>query len=373
MTLPTDGSTDRFCLKWFDFQANISSSFEHMWKEKDFSDVTLVCDGDQKIEAHKVILAGASKFFSKLLKHNLHPHPLIYMRGVRPSQLENVVDFIYQGEVNIFQKDLETFLLLAQELQLKGLNGSAANPKQLQVKEEDNQCPALTDEKQASQTDPLVKVHSLGKNKDISDKENKVIIDTTNNDLDNTISSLIEDLGRGNGFICNVCQKKLVSKRDMKDHVEAKHFKDVMHSCKQCIKSFRCRRTLANHIFRFHKTKDIQGMKQSSETIPLEEIIGPDNKARIDTNYQDLDTTISIMVEDLGKANGFMCKVCKKKLDVQRDMRDHVEAKHIEGVSHFCNQCGKSFRCRSTLAHHIVKVHKSSQLMASQTPNLKVL
>ena len=94
------------------------------------------------------------------------------------------------------------------------------------------------------------------------------------------------------------------------------------------------------------------------------------NKVKIDTQAQDLDDTISSMVVDLGKGNGYACNFCEKKVDAKRDMRDHVEAKHINGVSHFCNQCGKYFRCRSTLATHIFRFHKSSQALACPTQNL---
>ena len=118
------GSSDKFCLKWKDFQANITSQFSHMRTDDDFSDVTLACDGIEKIEAHKVVLAASSTFFSLLLKKNKHPHPLLYMRGMTTRQLTDVVDFIYHGEVDIYQEDLDTFLKLAEELQLKGLIGS---------------------------------------------------------------------------------------------------------------------------------------------------------------------------------------------------------------------------------------------------------
>ena len=83
-----------------------------------------------QIEAHKVILAGSSTFFSRLLKQNKHTHPLFYMRGINASQLSSVVDFIYLGEVNIFQEDLDAFLNLAEELQLKGLNGNNTHQKE---------------------------------------------------------------------------------------------------------------------------------------------------------------------------------------------------------------------------------------------------
>ena len=47
-------------------QSNLSASFQDLRKDQDFSDVTLTCDGDTRVEAHRVILAGSSKFFSKV-------------------------------------------------------------------------------------------------------------------------------------------------------------------------------------------------------------------------------------------------------------------------------------------------------------------
>jgi len=78
-------------------------SFQDLRKDQDFLDVTLTCDSDTRIEAHRVILAGFSKFFSRVLKQQQHPHPLLYMRGMTAGQLSAVVDFIYHGEANIDQ------------------------------------------------------------------------------------------------------------------------------------------------------------------------------------------------------------------------------------------------------------------------------
>ena len=55
-------STEKFCLRWNDFESNISSAFRDLKEDKDFSDVTLACS-DQQVEAHKVILAASSNFF----------------------------------------------------------------------------------------------------------------------------------------------------------------------------------------------------------------------------------------------------------------------------------------------------------------------
>ena len=77
--------------------------------------------------AHRVILTASSPFFQNLLKKNKHTHPLIYMRGVKSEVLSAILDFLYIGETNICQENLESFLAIADELHLGGLTGSENN------------------------------------------------------------------------------------------------------------------------------------------------------------------------------------------------------------------------------------------------------
>ena len=114
-------TNEKFCLKWNDFKENVSITFGTLRNDIDFADVTLACDDGHQVEAHKVILAASSPFFHNLLRQNKHPHPLIYMRGIKSEDLIAIVDFLYHGEVNVYQKNLDSFLVVAEELELKGL------------------------------------------------------------------------------------------------------------------------------------------------------------------------------------------------------------------------------------------------------------
>ena len=114
-------SQEKLCLQWNDFQVNISSAFRDLKDDRDFTDVTLACEDGQQVEAHKVVLISSSPFFLNLLKMNKHPHPLIYMRGLKHDDLVSIMDFLYHGEANVFQENLDSFLGIADELQLKGL------------------------------------------------------------------------------------------------------------------------------------------------------------------------------------------------------------------------------------------------------------
>jgi len=119
--------TDNFCLRWNDFAENVSGAFKELRTESDFFDVTLACtdSGSKTLQAHKVILSACSNFFKSTFRQqtnaNKHPNPYIYLRGVTYTDLTSILDFIYNGEVNVAQEDLNSFLAVAEELQIKGL------------------------------------------------------------------------------------------------------------------------------------------------------------------------------------------------------------------------------------------------------------
>ena len=111
---------EKFCLRWTDFENNISGAIQELRNAEDFFDVTLACE-DEQIQAHKVIISACSPFFCSILRRNKHQHPLLYLKGVKFTDLVAVLAFMYQGEVNVAQEDLNTFLAVAEDLKVKGL------------------------------------------------------------------------------------------------------------------------------------------------------------------------------------------------------------------------------------------------------------
>ena len=116
--------SEKLCLQWNDFQDNVQAAFKNLRQDKHFTDVTLASADGQQVEAHKVILAASSPFFQTLFEKNKHPHPLVYMRGLKSEDLVAIVDFLYFGEANVYQENLDSFLAIADEFQLKGLRGN---------------------------------------------------------------------------------------------------------------------------------------------------------------------------------------------------------------------------------------------------------
>jgi len=120
--------SEKFCLRWNDFENNIGIAFRELRDDKDFFDVTLACD-DEQIQAHKVILSACSPFFRNILRRNPHQHPLLYLKGVKYTDLQSVLNFMYHGEVNVAQEELNSFLAVAEDLRVKGLTQTQSGTK----------------------------------------------------------------------------------------------------------------------------------------------------------------------------------------------------------------------------------------------------
>ena len=113
---------ENFTIGWSGFEGNAGNSFRSVYEEDVFKDVTLACDDDQQVRAHKFILMASSSFFRKiLLRHPNNVNQIIFLRGTSYSLLKNVVDFLYVGSVQVPQTDFQKFLYLAKDLKISGL------------------------------------------------------------------------------------------------------------------------------------------------------------------------------------------------------------------------------------------------------------
>ena len=252
---------ERLSLQWNDFKDNVSSAFGDLREDKDFTDVTLACEDGQQVEAHKVVLIASSPFFLNILKRNKHPHPLIYMKGVKSENLVAMVDFFYHGEANVFQENLDSFLVLAEEFQLKGLRGNQTENESSEVFP-----PPAKKKDPLKQQTPKPYHHLPVVNKDVSIETGSLqttfetavaLTDHTTNytdieSLDQQVKSMMifseniinKQLGRAR--ICKVCGKEGSWVQIMR-HIETYHITGISIPCDLCGKSFKSRNNLSAH------------------------------------------------------------------------------------------------------------------------------
>jgi len=218
----------KLCLKWNDFQENAISAFGTLREDREFADVTLACEDGQQMEAHKIILASSSPFFLNLLRRNKHPHTLIYMRGIRSEDLVAMIDFLYLGEANVFQENLDSFLSVANELQLKGLMGSGVE-KEKEKETLDNKptiqtkAPELPQQKSYTQEEfiaPDIKSYR-DEDETFSSPQEGTLAVADLQDLDDKIKSMMEVSEKRvlsqpskKIYTCTVCGKNLYKPRN---------------------------------------------------------------------------------------------------------------------------------------------------------------
>ena len=251
--------SEKLCLQWNDFQENIKSAFGNLREDNDFVDVTLVSEDGQQVEAHKVILAASSPTFQKLLAQNKHPHPLIYLRGMKAHDLLAILDFLYQGEANVFQDNLDSFLAIAKELQLEGLMANA-DDKSRDFEDNKKPLPSYDTSGNIPETSPRKQLSNRETHK--PPEGNSALAIPANllgnfDELEERVRSMMEKSqnktagGKHLAYNCTVCGKEGRGTY-IKDHIETNHLEGVKIPCNLCGNTFRSRKRVLDHKARQH-------------------------------------------------------------------------------------------------------------------------
>ena len=244
-------TSEKFCLKWNDFQSTVSQSLGLLRREEDFFDVTLISEDQTQISAHKVVLAASSSFFKNIFKRNSHSHPLLYVGGVTASNLTFVLDYIYQGEVQILQDQLDGFLQAAQRLSVKGLMGEEPTAENNTDHHEETQY--FQEEAKLETYQENIGQRGVKEERRKSTINQRQVERIEIHDIDEVnekIKEMIEKVD--GGFGCTVCGKVSTHLGSHKRHVET-HIEGLSYSCEICGKVFRYSNAKNIHMSRYHR------------------------------------------------------------------------------------------------------------------------
>jgi len=107
---------------------DLTNAFENFRSDEEFLDVSIVCSNgvgrSATLKAHQLILAAYSPIFKEMFNSlNDKKDPVIFLKGISYNNLSSMLDFMYQGCVDIPKSVMSDFLADAQELQINGLRG----------------------------------------------------------------------------------------------------------------------------------------------------------------------------------------------------------------------------------------------------------
>ena len=100
---------------------NFKDVIKDLQETECLSDVTLVCNDEKQIKAHKFVLIGSSPVFRSMLLHSSQRDTILYLRGVKRSDLEWALQFMYLGQTQIPHTQLQSFIELAKDFKMKGI------------------------------------------------------------------------------------------------------------------------------------------------------------------------------------------------------------------------------------------------------------
>jgi len=368
-----------------------------------FHDLTLVTSDNQLVSAHKIVLAACSQFFRGLLASlpmqttgPLSP-AVLYMRGVTGAALLKLLDFMYNGEVNVEQQLLKEFLQLGEELRVQGLCEELAE-KSMKNEEkkvggkhkEKDKKEVVGKERQRSQSGKEKIVHNE-KNEKKGKHSNKENVKDYNPSPERVVSSRRDNervpLKRDEEYERKVVKRECEDDRKLLKR-EAEEETSVIRSDVDIVESPEELDTVPEKDDRMLGDKDrirtptprkkirkLKSLEELKDDTINRDLLTMDpgeahgilklieNLDDIEENSEDLNIFVQLLNQLILKSNVannvlYFCGLCQKSLKSKQHMANHVEANHVVGVYHICAECGAKMKTRSSLFSHKNKNHK---------------
>ena len=318
-----------------------------------YADVTLVCDDNIQIPAHKIILSSFSQTFRSIIESNNESsnNVFIYLRGIKFSIMESIMEYIYKGETALAMEEMNEFLAVAKEFQIKEV-GEYVNIKNSDVEEvippsdqSSFQAHTLLDEVEVVIETDDQEAESNCVNEDDCDVDEtqnldlqpskikgKEIINSYNDFISIDTLQDVSSTGFGKSEVVSVNGRK-----EMLHHEMDKVKKETKYSCKYCHKKYGQKTGLDYHINSQH------------ENIKKHQCHKCDYKSASKAN---VNQHVRMMHENIR----YKCDQCEISLISNNALTRHVNNIHL-GIKWMCVKCDYKANRKCDLKLHYSTIH----------------
>ena len=344
-------------LEWKGFKATTGKAFQNLFDDQDFTDVTLACEDNARLEAHKVILSSCSEFFSKILRQNPNPHPLIFLQGVCLRDLELLKRFMYLGSTRVGFDRIDNFM----EVSKRFLNQPSEDYFPKPVK--------------SIKKERLVKTEKLKNNLKSEKREDERAFESESYKptiKSTVLTELSNILGEAESQACQQCDFKSESKKLLKRHIYVKHA-NVACTEPGCGKILKNRGIWKEHIKNKHVGRTEQYLcdecDYSSKWFSCLQI----HKRRHTGNliqcphceYVCPKNNMLVMhLESKHNVAEYNCDQCDTKTRTKRMLKFHKEKVH-DGMRYFCELCSHQATNSYNLKTHKRRCHDKIEINCS--------
>ena len=322
-------------LEWKMYESISSNSFRALYTDTDFTDVTLACEDNKQISAHKVVLSSCSEMLKKILLENPHPHPLIFLQGLTIRDLQQLKKSMYLGTAYVEEREMKTFISVSKTF----LNNQPYQP-------------------------PATEETILDEGKIFKQAE---IVLAESKRVKNTGVQLNQFAGKRElkKLECTFCDWSHRSHNKLTRHMRNKHTGKSMH-CKNCDFKTSTLEKLEIHERRDHNMEKIscplcetQFISKSSLKNHIR-IVHEKNYSTAVCKYCDFSTKQATEMErhrKLHEENMILCDQCEYKTTKAFRLRQHRDRLH-DTTEHFCKSCDYKSNTRRQLYYHDRAVHR---------------
>ena len=318
-------------LQWKGYNSTKDLSFQILFEDQDFTDVTLACENGSSLQAHKVILSSCSEFFSKILKQNPSPHPLVYLQGVSIEDLNILKRFMYIGRTHVKMDQIESFMNVSRRFLNQPLEKdtfTSRNPLN------EGRVDFMSKPGKQKIEDPAQKKETLKleKTKSHPSDPESAIKSTVLEELSGVLTN-IESLS------CPQCDFRCESKKVLKRHNYKKHLNQNLPCTESgCGKILKNRGSLQGHVKNKH--------------------VGRTNQYLCDEcDYSS--KWFSCLQDHIKRHTGnlIQCPQCEYKCTQNNMLKRHMESKH-NVAEYKCEKCDQTTRTKKMMRFHVSKVHE---------------
>jgi len=328
---------EKFCLRWNDFETNLSSAFRDLRADNDLFDVTLSC-GTDTLQAHKLVLSACSDMFRSMFRRSQagsgQGHTILYLRGVHSVDMQAVLDFMYHGEVSVAQEELNSFLSVAEDLKVKGLTQKKSdNSPPAKVQEfterkviESNNTSYLNHEQKrtkpeyASQNPPAPPKRPRPPKPSLPPPEPEI------QEIEEIVPVKTEPVPAP--------AYQQVATMDHMDTVE-EHAVDTYDG------------------YAGYEDDGYQYQEQDGGQYTDGQVLDTSKAAA----FKDPEELLQFLTKD-DQFNHYTCTLCLKTIKQRKDARNHVESIHFPNTFVYaCTVCDKTFNSKNTRNVHITRIH----------------
>ena len=335
----------QYNLAWHTYSEHQREMMREMMICDDFKDVTLISDDKKPIKAHRNILSVCSPLFKNIFQMDTNNHPVIYLRGIKHSEIESILQFIYLGETKLSNHNLNELLLVAKNLEIEEFSKNVEVVR-LQYSQSDHSTNS------GLHYEPTENIKSEDDDEIQDDEVDEKFQQKIKEDRKNNIKK----------FSCNQCDYQAKMKKYLTTHIESKH--EGKYTCNQC--DFKALHQ--SHLTRHRQSKhegvkyncnqcDFQSTRQDHLTAHIQ---SKHEGVRYACNHCDYEATqqshLNYHIQCKHTGVKYACTQCDYQASHHFSLRTHIQSKH-EGVKFVCNKCDQQFTVHSNLTRHIQSQH----------------